>query len=62
MDISDTPGLLALALSGLSLWLGWRRDNTTRKLIESVRKASDRDAKRVDRLICHLMNLSRGTD
>lgn len=61
MDIGDITGLLALALSAAALFLGYRSDNTTRKFLEDIQKTRDREAKRVDMLIKHLMKQSEGS-
>lgn len=44
-------GLIALFLSGIGLFLGWRADNTVRMLLDRLMKAHESEADRVDNLI-----------
>ena len=42
MDWGTISGLVALAMSGASLWLGLRSDNATRRRIEDFTKTNER--------------------
>ena len=56
MDTGDITGWIALVLSALALWIGWRSDNATRKLTNELLKLHRREVERVDKLIEYLMN------
>ncbi len=56
MDIGDITGWIALLLSALALWLGWRSDKSARKLTEELLEMHWREVERVDKLIEYLMN------
>ena len=44
-------GLIALAISVLSIWLGWRSDNATRKRLTDYAKSNERQAYQIDELL-----------
>ena len=56
MDVGDITGWIALLISALALWLGWRSDNAARKSNEELLEMHRREVGRVDRLIEYLMN------
>ena len=56
MDTGDILGWIALLISALALWLGWRSDNVARRLNEELSDMHRREAERVDRLIEYLMD------
>lgn len=56
MDTGDILGWVALIISALALWLGWRSDNAVRKLNEELSEIHRRESRRVDRLIEYLMD------
>ena len=51
MDLGTLSGLIALAISGVSLWLGWRSDNATRRQMEDFTRTNDRQSGQIESLI-----------
>ena len=51
MDLGTLSGLIALAMSAMSLWLGWRSDNATRRQMEEFTRTNERQSGQIESLI-----------
>jgi hypothetical protein len=51
MDLGVAIGLIALAVSCVSMGQGWWSDNATRNRLDDINKANDRQADQIDSLI-----------
>ena len=51
MDLGTLSGLIALAMSAVSLWLGWRSDNATRRRMEDFTRTNERQSGQIESLI-----------
>ena len=55
MGIGEIAGIVALIISALSLWQGWRSDVANKKLRDELLESYRRESRRVDILIEYLM-------
>ena len=55
MGIGDFVSFVALIISILSIWLGWRSQVKNDKLLDEIRESHRREARRVDYFIERLM-------
>ena len=55
MGIGDFVSFIALIISILSIWQGWRSQVKNDKLLDEIRESHRREARRVDYFIEHLM-------
>ena len=60
MDFGDVTGFLALLLSVVTLLIGLRSDNKSKKLIKKLDEVYQQESDRVDKLIEHLMHRGEG--
>ena len=56
MGIGEFVSVVALFISILSIWLGWRSETANKRLLDEVMKSHRRESRRVDDFIKHLMS------
>ena len=62
MDWGTLSGLVALAMSGVSLWLGLRSDNATRRRIEDFTEVDERQSGQIESLMERLSASMKQSD
>ena len=55
MSSGDVTGWIAIALSLLALYQGWRSDKTVNRLLEDLKEARERESDRVDKFVDSLI-------
>ena len=61
MGIGEFVSVVALIISILSIWLGWRSEAANKRLLNEVMESHRREARRVDYFIEHLMTQRGGS-
>lgn len=51
MDFTTILGIIALAVSIVSLWRGWRSEGDIKKRFDDFNRANERQANQIDALI-----------
>lgn len=51
MDFTTILGIIALAISTVSLWRGWRSEADIKKRFDDFNRANERQANQIDALI-----------